>query len=148
MHFALKNNSIISKIRVRILDRLQDFSPAGASNMNTYFNIRSGWVTEMDVSEFDFSYELVRFVAFLRTAIYKPFLERGFNTLLVTTLLELLLFLLATLFNTFLDTNLHCTTPLQSYILLAGCWMQRNQILILQIPHLRMRKKMRKSVIQ
>lgn len=59
--------------------------------MNTYFNIRSGWVTEMDVSEFNFSYELVWFVAFLRTAIYKPFLERSFkNIFLVITLLDLL----------------------------------------------------------
>lgn len=103
MHFAFKN-IIIIKIRERILDTGFIDAPAGASNMNTYFNIRSRWVTEMDVSEFDFSYELVRFVAFLRTAIYKPFLERGFNILLVTTLLELL-FLLVTLFNTFLDTN-------------------------------------------
>lgn len=39
----------------------------------------------MDVSEFDFSFELVWFVAFLRTAIYKPFLERSFeNKLLIT----------------------------------------------------------------
>lgn len=59
--------------------------------MNTYFNIGSGWVTEMDVSKFNFSYELVWFVAFLRTAVYEPFLERGFkNILLVITFLELL----------------------------------------------------------
>ena len=52
----------------------------------------------MDISEFNFSYELVWFVAFLRTAVYEPFLERGFyNTLLVITLLELL-FQLDTLF--------------------------------------------------
>lgn len=44
--------------------------------MTTYFNIRSGWVTEMDISEFNFSYELVWFVTLLRTAIYEPFLER------------------------------------------------------------------------